>query len=132
MRAVAAALLVLVGCAALVLAWGPLQNLLGYRDSPIATYLLFGLPLLVAAAAMFVTAWRLLVRQTRRGAVAVPQRNSEPGYAEVHATSHPRFPDAVPAWVRRERAAVMGPAGNFRDRTRSGAARARSSLRVAG
>ena len=62
MRAVAAALLVLVGCASLVLAWGPLQNLFGYRDSPVATYLLFGLPLLVLAAAAFVTAWRLLLR----------------------------------------------------------------------
>lgn len=62
MRRVAAGLLVLVGCAALVLAWGPLQNLFGYRDSPIGTYLLFGLPLLAVAAAAFVTAWRLFTR----------------------------------------------------------------------
>jgi hypothetical protein len=60
MRAIAAALLVLVGCCAVVLAWGPLHNLFGYRDSPIATYLLFGLPLLALAAAAFVAAWRLL------------------------------------------------------------------------
>jgi hypothetical protein len=62
MRAVAATVLTLVGCVALVLAWGPLQNLFGYRDSPIGTYLLFGLPFLAVAAAAFVAAWRLVTR----------------------------------------------------------------------
>jgi hypothetical protein len=61
-RTVAAILLVLVGCVALLLAWGPLQNLFGYRDSPIGTYLLFGLPLLGLAAAAFAGAWRLFTR----------------------------------------------------------------------
>jgi hypothetical protein len=62
MRVTAATLLVLVGCVALVLAWGPLQNLFGYRDSPIGTYLLFGLPFLAIAAAAFAGVWRILTR----------------------------------------------------------------------
>ena len=62
MRPIAAALLLVVGCAALVLAWGPLQNLFGYRDSPIGTYLLYGLPLLAFAAVAFVAAGRLFIR----------------------------------------------------------------------
>ena len=60
MRVVAAILLVLVGCAAVLLAWGPLSNLFGYRDSAVSTYLLFGLPWLALAAAAFALAWRLL------------------------------------------------------------------------
>ena len=61
-RALAAVLLVSLGCAAAVFAWGPLQNLFGYRDSPVSTYLLFGLPLLAVAVVAFATAWRLFNR----------------------------------------------------------------------
>ena len=59
MRRVAAAILLLVGCAAALLAWGPLRNLFGYRDSPVSTYLLFGVPPLLLAVAAFVAAWQL-------------------------------------------------------------------------
>ena len=63
MRTISAILLALAGAAALVLAWGPLQNLFGgYRDSPVSTYLLFGLPFLVLAALAFAAAWRLISR----------------------------------------------------------------------
>ena len=62
MRALAALLLVLAGAASLVLAWGPLHNLFGYRDSPVGTYLLFGLPFVVLAAVAFAAAWRLISR----------------------------------------------------------------------
>jgi len=62
MRTLAGVLLVVLGCAAAVLAWGPLQNLFGYRDSPVSTYLLFGLPLLVVAVVAFASAWRLFTR----------------------------------------------------------------------
>ena len=61
-RTVAAITLVLLGCGAAVIAWGPLQNLFGYRDSPVSTYLLFGLPWLALAVAAFVVAWRLITR----------------------------------------------------------------------
>jgi hypothetical protein len=61
-RTLAAVLLVLFGCAAAAFAWGPLQNLFGYRDSPASTFLLFGLPLLVVAVVAFATAWRLFTR----------------------------------------------------------------------
>jgi hypothetical protein len=61
-RVVAAIILVLLGCGAVVMAWGPLQNLFGYRDSPVSTYLLFGLPWLAFAIAAFAVAWRLIVR----------------------------------------------------------------------
>jgi hypothetical protein len=60
MRLAAAALLVALGCAALFLAWGPLQNLFGYRDSPVSTYLLFGVPWLLLGLAAFAGAWQLL------------------------------------------------------------------------
>ena len=59
-RVAAAIVLVLLGCSAAFIAWGPLQNLFGYRDSPVATYLLFGLPWLALAVAAFVAAWRLI------------------------------------------------------------------------
>ena len=59
-RVAVAIVLVLLGCGAAFVAWGPLQNLVGYRDSPVATYLLFGLPWLALAVAAFVGAWRLL------------------------------------------------------------------------
>jgi hypothetical protein len=62
MRSVAAILLVVAGCVALFLAWGPLQNLYGYRDGAVSTYLLFGLPLLAIAVAAFLAAWRLSKR----------------------------------------------------------------------
>lgn len=63
MRIAAAIALVTLGCVAAFLAWGPLQNLFAdYRDSPVSTYLLFGLPLLVVALAAFAGAWRLLSR----------------------------------------------------------------------
>jgi hypothetical protein len=62
MHTVAAAVLILLGCAALLLAWGPLQNLFGYRDSPVATYLLFGIPWLLVALVAFAGAWQLLRR----------------------------------------------------------------------
>jgi hypothetical protein len=61
-RVVAAIVLVLLGCGAALIAWGPLQNLFGYRDSPASTYLLFGLPWLVLAGAAFAVAWRLITR----------------------------------------------------------------------
>jgi hypothetical protein len=59
-RVAAAIVLVLLGCGAAFVAWGPLQNLFGYRDSPVATYLLFGLPWIALAVAAFVAAWRLI------------------------------------------------------------------------
>jgi len=62
MRIAAAALLIALGCTAALLAWGPLQNLFGYRDSPVSTYLLFGVPLLVLAIAAFAGAWQILRR----------------------------------------------------------------------
>jgi len=62
MRVVAAVMLILLGCAAAFIAWGPLQNLVGYRDSPVSTYLLYGLPWLVLAVAAFAVAWRMLTR----------------------------------------------------------------------
>jgi hypothetical protein len=61
-RTLAAVLLVLFGCAAALLAWGPLQNLFGYRDSAVSTYLLVGLPWLVVAVVAFANAWRLFTR----------------------------------------------------------------------
>jgi hypothetical protein len=60
MRFVAAVTLVLIGCGAAFVAWGPLQNLFGYRDSSVLTYLLLGLPWVALAVAAFVVAWRLL------------------------------------------------------------------------
>jgi hypothetical protein len=63
MRTATAIALIALGCLAALLAWGPLQNLFSdYRDSPVSTYLLLGLPLLVIACAAFVGAWRLLSR----------------------------------------------------------------------
>ena len=62
LRVVAAIILILLGCGAVLMAWGPLQNLFGYRDSPVSTYLLFGLPWLVLAVAAFAVAWRLIAR----------------------------------------------------------------------
>ena len=62
MRVVAAIGLVLLGCGAAFIAWGPLQNLFGYRDSPVSTYLLFGLPWLMLAVAAFAAAWWLITR----------------------------------------------------------------------
>jgi hypothetical protein len=44
------------------MACGPLQNLFGYRDSPVSTYVLFGLPWLVLAGGAFAVAWRLITR----------------------------------------------------------------------
>jgi hypothetical protein len=61
-RVLSVIVLALVGCGALVFAWGALQNLFGYRDSSVATYLLIGLPCLAAAIAAFVGAYRLLGR----------------------------------------------------------------------
>ena len=60
MRLAAGLILLSIGCALVVLAWGPLQNLFGYRDSPVSTYLLFGVPLLLAAGMAFFGAWQLL------------------------------------------------------------------------
>ena len=60
MRAAAAIVLITVGCAAAFVAWGPLQNLFEYRDSPVSTYLALGLPWLVFALAAFAGAWRLI------------------------------------------------------------------------
>ena len=62
MRVVAAIGLVLLGCGAALIAWGPLQNLFGYRDSPVSTYLLFGLPWLALAIGAFAAAWWLITR----------------------------------------------------------------------
>jgi hypothetical protein len=62
MRAAAAIVPITVSCAAAFLAWGPLQNLFGYRDSPVLTYLAFGVPWLVLALAAFTGAWWLISR----------------------------------------------------------------------
>ena len=62
MRVAAAIVLIVLGCAAAVIAWGPLQNLFGYRDSPVSTYLALGVPWLVLSVAAFVAAWRLISR----------------------------------------------------------------------
>jgi hypothetical protein len=51
---------VLVGCGAAFVAWGALQNLFGYRDGPVLTYLVLGMPWVALAIAAFVGAWRLL------------------------------------------------------------------------
>jgi hypothetical protein len=61
-RVLVAIALVLLGCGAALIGWGPLQNLFGYRDSPVSTYLLFGVPWLVLAVAAFAAAWRLITR----------------------------------------------------------------------
>jgi hypothetical protein len=61
-RVVAAVVLILLGCGAALIGWGPLQNLFGYRDSPVSTYLLIGLPWLVLAVAAFAVAGRILTR----------------------------------------------------------------------
>jgi hypothetical protein len=61
-RAIAAIGLVLLGCGAALIAGRALQNLFGYRDSPVSTYLLFGVPWLVLAVAAFAAAWRLITR----------------------------------------------------------------------
>jgi hypothetical protein len=61
-RVVAAVILILLGFGAALMSWGPLQNLFGYRDSPVSTYLLFGLPWLILAVAVFAIAWRMLAR----------------------------------------------------------------------
>ncbi len=61
MRYALVCLLVLIGCAAVVVSVGPLSNLFAsYRDSEVSTYLLFGLPPLVFGLAALVAAWRLL------------------------------------------------------------------------
>jgi hypothetical protein len=60
MRVIASLLLVLLGGVACFLAWGALQNLFGYRDSSVGTYLALGLPWLALAVAAFVAAWRLI------------------------------------------------------------------------
>jgi len=62
MRIVYVVVLLAVGCCGLLYAWGALQNLFGYRDSPVSTYLLIGLPSLAVALAAFVAAWRLAKR----------------------------------------------------------------------
>jgi hypothetical protein len=61
-RILSVVLLTLVGCGGLLFAWGALQNLFGYRDSPVATYLLIGLPCLAVALGAFGAAWRLVAR----------------------------------------------------------------------
>jgi hypothetical protein len=60
MRFAAAVALVLIGCGAAFVAWGPLQTLFGYRGSSVSTYLLLGLPWVALAVASFVVASRLL------------------------------------------------------------------------
>jgi hypothetical protein len=60
MRFAAAVVLVLIGCGAAFVAWGALQNLFGYRDSSVLTYLFLGMPWVALAVAAFVVAWRLL------------------------------------------------------------------------
>ena len=62
MRLVAAIALVLLGCGAAFIAWGPLSNLFGYRDSSVLTYLVLGVPFLLVAIAAFAAAWLLMVR----------------------------------------------------------------------
>jgi hypothetical protein len=60
MRLVAAAFLVVVALVAGAFAWGALQNLFAsYKDSPIATYLLIGLPWLALCLAALYGAARL-------------------------------------------------------------------------
>jgi len=60
MRLAAAIALVLIGCGAAFVAWGSPQNLFGYRDSSVLTYLVLGVPWVAVAVASFVVAWRLL------------------------------------------------------------------------
>jgi hypothetical protein len=61
-RAVKLVILLAAGCLAAMVAVGALQNLVGYRDGAVSTYLLIGLPALVFAVAAFVAAWQLLRR----------------------------------------------------------------------
>ena len=64
MRQVKIALLVFLAVAFGVIAFGPLSNLWSdYRDSPISTYLLAGLPPLVLAVSSLVGALLALRRQ---------------------------------------------------------------------
>ena len=62
MRVALAILLILFGSAAVLLALlGPLANLVSdYQDSPVSTYLLYGLPPLAGGLAALILAWRLL------------------------------------------------------------------------
>jgi hypothetical protein len=63
MRIATAVILILIACAAALLAWGALRNLFaGYRDSPVSTYLLVGLPWLLLAVVAFAAALQLLRR----------------------------------------------------------------------
>ena len=62
MRVALAILLILLGSAAVLIALlGPLANLVAdYQDSPVSTYLLYGLPPLVFGVAALILAWRIL------------------------------------------------------------------------
>ena len=62
MRIALAILLILFGSAAVLIALlGPLANLVSdYQDSPVSTYLLYGLPPLAGGLAALILAWRLL------------------------------------------------------------------------
>ena len=60
-RTLAGVALLVVGAVLVWLSYGPLHNLWAdYRDSPNSTYLLSGIPFLVAAAAAWWGALRLL------------------------------------------------------------------------
>ena len=64
MRVLAAALLLLLAAFSAAASWGALSNLVAdYQDSSTLTYLLFGVPWLVLAAAAVVLAMRLLRRR---------------------------------------------------------------------
>ena len=61
---VAAAILLVIAAGALAASWGPLRNLFaGYRDGPVSTYVLFGVPWLLVAGVAVAVAVRVLRRR---------------------------------------------------------------------
>jgi chromate transport protein ChrA len=61
MRFALAAVLAVIGAAAVLISVGPLSNLFAdYQDSPASTYLLYGLPPLLFGVAALVAAWQVL------------------------------------------------------------------------
>lgn len=64
MRYCLAALCLVAGAGAALLAWGPLRNLFDdYQDSPDSTYLLLGLPFALLSAAFLAAAIWLVLRR---------------------------------------------------------------------
>ena len=61
--------LIVLGAAATVTSWGPLHNLFAdYQDSPVSTYLLFGLPFLIGGLAAIAAGIWLISRASSREA----------------------------------------------------------------